>query len=89
MLSENKIIEENEAKSKENADRFEKKFTELSAKYQQILKDIQKDEFTFEKFEHLKSTKNSLIVKCQTLDRESVSARKAAEKWKKKFTSLR
>jgi hypothetical protein len=89
LLSENQILEETAGKTKEHISGLEKRLTELTAKHQRTLKYIERGEFTFEEFYRLKASQNSLIKKCETLDRENVSFRRTAEKWKKKFTKLR
>lgn len=89
LISENKIFEENTAKLKENINGLEKKFTEVTVKHQRTLNSIEKGEFNIEEFERLKSNCNALAIKCQAFDRENVSLRRSANKWKRKFTNLR
>ncbi|KAK4002881.1 hypothetical protein OUZ56_004675 [Daphnia magna] len=90
LLSENQVLEEVTAKTKEIVNELEKRITELTVKHQRALNFIEKDdEITFDEFERLRANQNVLLVKSQTLDRENESLRKSAEKWKKKFTKLR
>ncbi|EFX79131.1 hypothetical protein DAPPUDRAFT_104583 [Daphnia pulex] len=83
------ILEETSGKTKETVTGLEKRLTELTVKHQRVLKYIESGEFTFEEFNRLKASENSLIFKCETLGRENASFRKTAEKWKNKFTKLR
>lgn len=89
MESEKKVLDETSIKTKEDLNELEKKLTELTVKHQRTLDSIDQGEFTVEQFDRLKVNQNSLIIKCQSLDRENASARKTAEKWKKKFNNLR
>lgn len=83
------MLVETAGKTKENVSGLEKRLTELTVRHQQTLKYIENGEFNFEEFYRLKASQNSLIIKCETLDRENASFQKTAAKWKKKFTKLK
>ena len=82
-------MEDAAAKAKHAASEWVTKWTDLNAQFQQLVRRIDRREFTFENYEELCISRDQLKEQCESLTRENREARRSADKWRKKFNNLR
>jgi predicted nucleic acid-binding Zn-ribbon protein len=96
LQSENIVLEETVTKLKAEVADWERKWSSLNERFNEILLQINRNEFTYDQFERyrqsetfLKKQIDSMAEKHCSLEQENLGLRKSADKWNNKYMHLR